>query len=87
VYESLFNELDRLSDVIEDPHNSEHHWLNALKSALDAMVASLRKYYNKTAGKLVYFNGVLFEPRSKLSLFRQASWSDIDIQAYLADTR
>ena len=87
VYESLFNELDRLSDLMEDPENSEHQWLKALKPALDAMVATLQKYYNKTSGKSVYFNGVLFEPRSKLSLFRQASWTDVDIQAYLADTR
>jgi len=48
VYESLFNELDRLSDIMSNPRNAQHQWMIALKPALDALTSKLRKHYSAT---------------------------------------
>jgi hypothetical protein len=82
VYESLFNELDRLSTIAEQRVNVQHQWLTALAPALRALNAKLRKYYNKTAKACVYPNGVIFQPRGKLSLFKTYSWEEGDIDKY-----
>ena len=82
VYESLFNELDRLLIIAEQRVNAHHIWLTALAPALRALNAKLRKYYNKTAKVCVYPNGVIFQPRGKLSLFKTYSWEDGDVDKY-----
>jgi len=87
VYESLFNELDRLSTIAEDRINSQHTWLQAVKPALSALRAKLSKYYGNTARSFVYPNGVIFQPRGKLTLFKQQSWDDDEITKYSAMCR
>src|SRR5579859_61768 len=82
VYESLFNELDRLSTIAEQRVNVQHQWLTVLAPAWRALNAKLRKYYNKTAKACVYPNGVIFQPRGKLSLFKTYSWEEGDIDKY-----
>ena len=82
VYESLFNELDRLSTIAEQRANAHHKWLTALAPALRSLNVKLRKYYNKTAKACVYPNGVIFQPHGKLSLFKTYSWEEGDIDKY-----
>lgn len=50
-------------------------WLQALAPALNAIRDKLRKYYSATDLLFVYPNSIIFQPRAKLSLFKQASWS------------
>ena len=46
--------------------------MQALKPALEALSTKLRKYYTATDYQFVYPNGVIFQPRSKLTLlFKQ----------------
>jgi len=54
VYESLFNELDRLSTIVEQRVNAHHTCLTALAPALWSLNAKLQKYYNKTAKVCVH---------------------------------
>lgn len=54
----------------------------ALAPALVALTAKLRKYYKKTLNVVVYPNGVIFQPRGKLSLFKQYSWDEEWIAKY-----
>ena len=53
-------------------------WLQALTPALNAIRDKLRKYYAVTKLPFVYPNSVIFQPRGKLSLFNQVSWSDYE---------
>jgi hAT family C-terminal dimerisation region len=82
VYETLFNELDCLSTIAQHKSNAHHIWLTALAPALLALTAKLRKYYKKTSNVVVYPNGVIFQPRGKLSLFKQYSWDEEWIAKY-----
>jgi len=50
-------------------------WLQALAPALNAIRDKLRKYYSASDLLFVYPNSIIFQPRAKLSLFKQASWS------------
>jgi len=49
VYETLFNELDRLVDVINESTERDGEWAEELQPAFEAMRAKLTKYYDKTA--------------------------------------
>ena len=82
MYETLFNELDHLSTIMEHRTNNHHAWLTALTPTLLALRAKLRKYYKKTEKVFVYPNGVIFQPRGKLSLFKQYSWDEEWIAKY-----
>lgn len=56
--------------------------MNELKPALLALRTKLRKYYTKTTNVHVYPNGVIFQPRGKLTLFDQYSWGPDFSQKY-----
>jgi hypothetical protein len=82
VYESLFNELDRLSDVLEDPTDPGHQWMSAISPALKAMRDKLKKYYGLTQEPYVYYESMILNPRWKLAMFKQDSWSHRDLENY-----
>lgn len=82
IYETLFNELDRLSDILEQSKSTDKAWINELYPALIAMRAKLSKYYAKTGKSTVYADAVILDPKQKLALFQQQSWSDIDVNEY-----
>ena len=81
-YETLFNELDRLTDVLVDSESMQHRWMKAVHPALVVMKHKLKKYYGKTHGPHVYANSLILNPRWKLSLFQQDSWEDSDVEKY-----
>ena len=82
VYENLFNELDRVSTILDRRENRDVAWAQELRPALNALAEKLRKYYKATEGPYVYPNGVIFQPHGKLVLFEQQSWDKEDIQRY-----
>ena len=49
--------------------------MKALAPALDALRGKLRKYYSLTDVSFVYTNAIIFNPRSKLDLFKKPNWS------------
>jgi hypothetical protein len=44
--------------------------MKVLKPALDVLTSKLRKYYSTTEHKFVYTDAVIFQPHSKLTLFK-----------------
>ena len=67
---------------MENPRNSEHRWMRAIKSTLDALIIKLRKYYKVIDYSFIYSNSIIFQSRSKLVLFKHASWEESDVQKY-----
>ena len=75
LYESLYNELDRLSALIEASDRMEAEWIDYLQPTFEAMRKKLTKYYDKTALPSVYHDGMILDPRLKLYLMSQPEWS------------
>ena len=81
-YEVLFNELDRLSEVLEDPTHDDYKWMNAIYPAIIEMKLKLKRYYGKTEHPSVYGNCIILNPKWKLALFRQDSWEEGSVDKY-----
>jgi hAT family C-terminal dimerisation region len=82
IYETLFNELDRLMEVLEKSKSPEAVWIEELQPALEAMRKKLSKYYGATAKAFVYGDAVILDPHCKLQLFKQPSWDKSDLEEY-----
>ena len=70
IYETLFNELDRLVDVMDKTVGKDAKWVKELQLRSKAMRAKLTKYYNKTAIPSVYSDSIILDPRLKLYLIK-----------------
>jgi len=70
IYETLFNELDQLVDVMDKAVRKDAKWVTELQPAFKAMRAKLTKYYNKTTIPFVYSDGMILDPRLKLYLMK-----------------
>jgi hypothetical protein len=86
-YEVLFNELDRLSDILRDNTHRDHKWMNAIYPAVVEMKLKLKRYYAKTEHPHVYANSIVLNPRWKLSLFHQESWEEGSVEKYRSQCR
>jgi hypothetical protein len=86
-YEVLFNELDRLSDILRDTTHGHHKWMNAIYPAVVEMKLKLKRYYAKTEHPHVYGNSIILNPRWKLSLFHQDSWEEGSVEKYRSQCR
>jgi len=75
IYETLFNELDRLAEVMDQADTKEAEWIKELQPAFGAMRAKLTKYYTGTSKPSVYGDGMILDPRLKLYLTTQPQWS------------
>ena len=75
IYETLFNELDRLEDVMEESNGRDAEWIKELQPAFEVMRTKLTKYYDKTAIPSVYGDGMILDPRLKLYLTTRLEWS------------
>jgi len=75
IYETLFNELDRLAELIDRSDGEEGDWIEELHPAFLAMRAKLTKYYTGTSKPSVYGDGMILDPRLKLYLTTQPEWS------------
>jgi hypothetical protein len=87
VYETLYNELDQFSEVLNQPAHKNYPWAQEIKPALNALHKKLTKYYSRTGKPFVYTDGVIFQPRGKLALFKQASWDTGDAEKYSRECR
>jgi len=82
VYETLFNEIDRLVEAMDNVIGRDSQWIRELLPAFQAMRAKLTKYYDKTATPFVYGDGMILDPRLKLYLTKQSQWSGGDEGEY-----
>lgn len=87
VYETLFNELDRISTVLQDPNHSDHKWMAAVYPAVVEMKIKLKRYYAKTEHPSAYGNSIILNPKWKLTLFQQESWEEGSVDRYRTQCR
>ena len=81
-YEVLFNELDRISTILQNPTHSDHKWMTAIYPAVVEMKIKLKRYYAKTEHPYVYSNSLILSPKWKLNLFKQDSWEEGSLEKY-----
>src|SRR5438046_1842787 len=81
-YEVLFNELDRLSEVLEDPTHDDHKWMRAIYPAVIEMKLKLKRYYGMMERPHVYGNSIILNSKWKLTLFHQDSWEEGSVDKY-----
>ena len=75
IYETLFNELDRLVEMMDRADGKEAEWIEEYQPAFEAMGAKLIKYYTGTSKPSVYGDGMILDPCLKLYLTTQPQWS------------
>ena len=75
IYETLFNELDRIVETMDKAVGEEAGWIEELEPAFGAMRAKLTKYYTGTSKPFVYGDGMILDPRLKLHLTKRPEWS------------
>ena len=75
IYESLYNEIDRLVEVMDTTVGRDSQWVKELLPAFRLMRTKLTKYYDQTVLPTVYGDGMILDPRLKLYLTRQPTWS------------
>ena len=69
-YEVLFNELDRISTILQNPTHSDHKWMTVIYPAVVEMKIKLKRYYAKIEHPYVYGNSLILSPKWKLNLFK-----------------
>ena len=82
IYEVLFNELDRISTILQNPTHSDHKWMTVIYLAVVEMKIKLKRYYAKTEHPYVYGNSLILSPKWKLNLFKQDSWEEGSLEKY-----
>ena len=87
LYEVLFNELDRISTILQDPTHIDHKWMSAVYPAVVEMKIKLKRYYAKTEHPYVYGNSVILNPKWKLNLFKEDSWEEGSVEKYREQCR
>ena len=75
IYESLYNEIDHLMEVMDTTAGRDSEWVKELLPVFRLMRTKLTKYYDKTALPTVYGDGMILDPRLKLYLTKQPNWS------------
>jgi hAT family C-terminal dimerisation region len=89
-YDRLFNHID---DVIDSFNADEggplanHPAAPMLRQALNAMSLKLNIHHYKTTFPYVYGDAMILNPRCKLEIFKEGTWSDIEPAVYVDNCR
>lgn len=87
-YDRMFNHIEDVLFSLRNPRA-----LGRLPSAkvfvqaLEDMRVKLNGYYDKTKVPFVYADAMILNPRNKLSIFKENTWSDIDCEPYVEACR
>jgi hypothetical protein len=82
-YDRLFNHIDDVLFSLSIPEAlGSLECAAVFKTALETMKAKLQEYYDKTNVPFVYSDAMILNPRCKLSIFSEPTWSDIDCTPY-----
>ena len=87
-YDSMYNHIDDVKRALQSETSignlaCSEYMLNAISNMED----TLKRYYSKTEFPTVYGDGMILNPRCKLSLFEEESWDDEDAQEYISRAR
>src|SRR5579859_6705406 len=87
-YDRMFNHIEDVLFSLGNPRA-----LGRLPSAkvfvqaLEDMRFKLNSYYDKTKVPFIYTDAMILNPRNKLSIFNEKTWSDIDSEPYVEACR
>jgi len=87
-YDRMFNHIDDVMFSLGIPEAlGRLESAPIFKAALEKMKGKLKKYYDKTDLSFVYTDAMILNPRCKLSIFSEKTWSDIDSKPYTEGCR
>jgi hAT family C-terminal dimerisation region len=89
-FDRLFSHIDDINDSLDPDEGGQLSHLRVapiLRQAIQAMYSKLSIYYSKTNFPYVYADAMILDPRCKLALFGERSWSDFDTEVYVEDFR
>lgn len=87
-YNAMYDHIDDVKEAIQKKQGIGSYRIAAsMAPALDRMEATLQKYYKLTALPPVYGDAMILNPRCKLSIFNDSTWSEADGEKYAADCR
>ena len=79
-YDTMYNHIDDVKAALSsDTGLGRLPCARYMLSAIKQMEITLQKYYTRTEFPTVYGDGMILNPRSKLSLFQTESWDDEDL--------
>jgi len=82
-YDRMFNHIEDVLFSLRTPEALGNlECAPVFETALDSMKAKLKEYYDKTSIPFVYSDAMILNPRCKLSIFSEPTWSDIDTTPY-----
>jgi len=82
-YDTMYNHIDDVKEKLESSTGiGALPCANYMLKAIKSMETVLKKYYAKTALPTVYGDGMILNPRCKLSLFEEDTWAPTDSAKY-----
>lgn len=87
-YDTLYNHLDDVEEKLRSGTG-----IGALScapfmlSTMERMKDTLSKYYSRTEIQTVYVDAMILNPRTKLAIADEESWSDVDVDEYRIASR
>ena len=87
-YDRMFNHIEDVLFSLRTPEAlGDLECAPIFMAALKKMKEKLQKYYDKTNLAFVYTDAMILNPRCKLSIFSERTWSDIDSTLYIDGCR
>jgi hAT family C-terminal dimerisation region len=87
-YNTMYNHIDDVKDALKlKPGLGSIPSAPFMLAAILAMEETLKIYYDQTKIPTVYGDAMILDPRSKLSLFDEDTWKDVDRNIYVDGCR
>ena len=87
-YNTMYDHIDDVKDAIEQKRGiGSYRIASSMGPALLELEATLKKYYEKTTFPPVYGDAMILNPRCKLSIFEDSTWSKVDADMYIDGCR
>ena len=87
-YDTLYNHLDDVEAKLKSGTGIRAlSCAPFLLSTMKKMKDTLSKYYSRTEIQTVYVDAMILNPRAKLVIAEEESWSDINVNEYRAASR
>jgi len=82
-YNTMYDHVDDVKEAIMQKRSiGSYRIATSMAPALLELEATLKKYYEKTSFPTVYGDAMILNPRCKLSIFDDSTWSDTDVNMY-----
>jgi hypothetical protein len=87
-YDTMYNHIDDIKERLKSGIGIGNLPCSSfMLQALVKMETVLQKYYQKTEVPTVYVDGMILNPRTKLVIFEEETWSDANVDEYKLASR